>query len=69
MALFSEVLNYMESHDWILFRIEKPYRIFYKDGSPASGLPILVEVNDGHVDDDDFTRIRGIVMAEQERDE
>lgn len=61
MVSFSEVLAFLESHDWVLYRIHPPYRVFYKHGSPATGLPILVEVVDGQVDEGVFEKVRGVV--------
>ena len=69
MVPFAKVLHYLESHDWILFRINPPYRVFYQHGDPQSGLPILVEVVDGSVDDEVWERIRGIVEGEPEDDD
>ena len=69
MVPFVQVLQYLESHDWVLFRINPPYRVFYQHGDPRSGLPILVEVADGSVDDDVFERIRGIVEGENAGDD
>ena len=62
MVPFAQVLEYLERHDWVLYRIHKPYRVFYKHGTPATGLPILVEVNaGGTVDEEHFEKIRRIV--------
>lgn len=68
MLPFREVLAYLESHDWALYRIHPPYRVFYKHGSPSTGLPILVEVVDGQVDEDVFERVRNSVEGERGED-
>lgn len=69
MVTFSEVLEWLERHDWILFGIHPPYRIFYKHGHSSTGLPILVEVRNHEVNDEHFRRIRRIVEGQKTIDE
>lgn len=64
MIPFAEVLALLEQHQWELFRIHPPYRIFYLYGDPETGLPILVEVHDGMVDDAHVERIRRILQSD-----
>jgi hypothetical protein len=59
---FSEVLEYLESHGWVLVRVWPPYRVFLKGES----LPLLVRVEDKAVSTYDFAKIRQIVAAAEQ---
>lgn len=65
MLPFGHVLAYLEQHDWVLYRIHPPYRIFYLYGDPSTGLPILVEVNEKGVDETHFEEIKRIVESQE----
>lgn len=65
MVPFAEVLALLERHGWELFRIHPPYRVFYLNGDPSTGLPILVEVHDGKVDEAHVERIRRILEGDE----
>jgi len=67
MVPFSEVLEWLERHNWRFFRIDPPYRVFYKHGK-ATDLPILVEVHDRLVDGRDFDRYKAFVAAQEEKE-
>lgn len=69
MPSFAQVLDYLESHDWVLYRIDEPYRVFYHYGSPATGLPILVEVHNKMVDEDHFANLRQVVEGGEREDD
>ena len=50
---FKVVLEFLESQNWSLQRIDPPYRVFLKEHE----LPILVEVSNGMVNADVFKKI------------
>lgn len=66
MVRFTDVHQLLNSHGWQLYSIAKPYFVFYKDGDPHTGLPILVEVRDKRVDPSHVEKIRAILEGENE---
>jgi hypothetical protein len=62
---FSNVLELLESHGWVLQRIWKPYFVFQK----GDELPILVQVDERMVSDGNFEKIKQILGEEGEENE
>lgn len=59
---FSDVLELLESHGWVLQRIWKPYFVFYK----GDELPILVQVEDKMVSDASYEKVKRILGEEDD---
>lgn len=54
---FSDMLELLESHGWVLQKTWKPYFVFYR----GDELPILVQVEEKMVSDATFEKVKGIL--------
>lgn len=61
MIPYVRVHELLESYGWMLKSIHSDRRVFYLNGDPRTGLPIIVRVQDKSVDEDDFEKIKAIL--------
>ena len=60
---FSEVLEVLESHGWVLQRTWPPYFVFHH---PDHELPLLIMVRDKKVSDEYIEKVKKILGKEKE---